>query len=231
MVVFGSWILKAYLLLTFAFLSNGGSVGSLLKAIWKVKTHSKCAVFCWASCRDRILTLDNLRRWRNKQMLTNACFLCLRDEETSYHLLLSCSVGVQIWHQVVLWFNMCWVYAGSLIVHLSNLHFCQLREKGHILWRISWTATMWSLWLERNKRCFKNKKTPEGNLAQLIKWRCASWAAVLPEFKSYLVEDIFRNWWEVINDQQCFLSIRLVWQPPNFDGSALGASGCLVLVE
>lgn len=88
----------------------------------------------------------------------------------------------------------------------------------------------WQLY--RLNRCFKNKVSSAKDVDQLVKWRSASLAAVLPEFSSLSVEYITRSCWEIINEHNVSSPLRLEWQPPppgsyklNFDGRALGAPG------
>lgn len=118
---------------------------------------------------------------------------------------------------------------GSLLDHLQNWQFYPFHGKGRLLWQISWVATVWSIWLERNNRCFRNKVSSIGDLSNLIRWRSALRAIVLPKFRSYSA-GVVQELVDVNKDHPNILSMRISWQPPprgvlkqNFDGSAHGA--------
>lgn len=65
------------------------------KAIWKSKTPSKVFFFLWTACRNRIPTIDLLGT--RGMCLTNVCSLCLANEESAYHILMSCAYAREVW--------------------------------------------------------------------------------------------------------------------------------------
>lgn len=69
--------------------SAGSNMISPLFNLWKLKAPGVIA-FSWLALQTRILTMDNLRR--QKIIMVNACPMCLVEEETVDHLLMSCRV-------------------------------------------------------------------------------------------------------------------------------------------
>lgn len=145
----------------------------------KAKPSSKCVVFCWAACQDKILTFDNLQQRQSKLVLVNGCILCLRNYETSCHLLLVCVVSfvtllsrfcsAYMESNFSSWFNASWVLIGSLISNFPSCNICMFKGKGRILWKVYWVAVLWSIWLERNSRCFRTKASSLEDFSCLVK--------------------------------------------------------------
>jgi hypothetical protein len=66
--------------------------------LWKLQVPIKLILFMWLSLHDRILTGENFRR--RGGIGPTACSLCLQDEETTQHLMVSCEITQQIWKEV-----------------------------------------------------------------------------------------------------------------------------------
>ena len=64
------------------------------KSIWKVKAPTKVASFFWTAALGKILTIDNLRRWRI--LIVDCCCMCKQDEEYVDHLLLHCCMAREL---------------------------------------------------------------------------------------------------------------------------------------
>lgn len=130
-------------------------------------------------------------------MLVYGCFLCLRNEENSVHLLLSCPFALQTWKENLL--GSIWV--GWLQVPLRNTFwvasFVTLRRKVIFYGRSAGWKQRGPYGLNETTDATRTKVLTVDEVAQLIEWRCASWVVVLPELRSYSVEDIARNWWDV----------------------------------
>ena len=85
-------------------------------------------MFGWLALKNRILTMDNLRR--KGIIVVNACLLCLQDEESVVHLLLKCKFTHRICNAVLDWF-------GLGAVGFSQIHFRSYMRRGLIiLWRL-----------------------------------------------------------------------------------------------
>lgn len=66
----------------------------LHKGIWIMGIPSKISFFMWNTFLNKILTLINLQRkgWN----LVNRCIMCLKKEESVYHLFIHCAIASKV---------------------------------------------------------------------------------------------------------------------------------------
>lgn len=64
------------------------------KSTWKVIVPTKVASFLWTAASGKILTIDNLSRWRI--LIVDWCCMCKQDEEYVDHLLLLCCMAREL---------------------------------------------------------------------------------------------------------------------------------------
>ena len=93
-------------------------------------------------------------------------------------------------------------------------------------------ANIWTIWKERNLRCFECKYSEVDKLPDKVKYLVATWVSPLHTFKGILVNTIMHNWKEVAFSRAYHQWISPRWCPPpigalklNFDGSAAGNPG------
>eukprot|EP00268_Persea_americana_P022762 TRINITY_DN2257_c1_g1_i1.p1 TRINITY_DN2257_c1_g1~~TRINITY_DN2257_c1_g1_i1.p1 ORF type:complete len:113 (-),score=8.22 TRINITY_DN2257_c1_g1_i1:477-815(-) len=60
-------------------------------SLWSTKALPRVIAFGWTALLGGILTMDNLRR--RKVIVVNACSMCLANEESIDHLILSCPLA------------------------------------------------------------------------------------------------------------------------------------------
>ena len=119
---------------------------------------SRVLAFAWLALRNKILTMDNIRPWN--MVVVHACLLCLADEESVDHLLLHCRLTKALCPCIFIDFSCSWVLLQSL-PKLFQQWFCPIsRFKGKTIWRLSFLAFIWTIWKERNIRCFEGISTP-----------------------------------------------------------------------
>ncbi|KAI8535204.1 hypothetical protein RHMOL_Rhmol10G0155600 [Rhododendron molle] len=99
---------------------------------------------------------------KNIVLNDQSCPLCLQHQEKLNHLFLHCMAN---W-----WFD----------TSYRNL------EK-HI-WEAYFYATIWSIWIMRNKLIFQNVTIGSEEVVDLIKYRVAMWMKVKFEIKVYSIE-------------------------------------------
>ncbi|KAG5583282.1 hypothetical protein H5410_053909 [Solanum commersonii] len=94
--------------------------------------------------------------WRNK------------TEETNNHLFLNCRVTTQLWNLFLGLTHTEWIMPE----HTTDLLSCWISRGGRKSkkkWRsIIPSCIWWSIWKERNNRCFENK----ANSIEKVKWNC-----------------------------------------------------------
>ncbi|OVA08929.1 Reverse transcriptase zinc-binding domain [Macleaya cordata] len=88
------------------------------KQIWFNKIPLKISFFMWTSYFNKILTLDNLKK--RGHHLPNACYFCLKHEETSNHILLHCQLTKEIWAEILPRKGWCWPFPESLALFIHG---------------------------------------------------------------------------------------------------------------
>ena len=84
--------------------------------------------------------------------------MCLKEEETVHHLLIHCKFAHKIWPFVLNCFDMK-VMSGTVKDLFLQWRLGSKGRRGKILWKLVLYATVWKIWLERNRRVFKNVST------------------------------------------------------------------------
>ncbi|WMV13212.1 hypothetical protein MTR67_006597 [Solanum verrucosum] len=125
------------------------------KMIWKVKVPFKVACFTWLLAKQVVLTQDN--RMKKGLDLCSRCFFCECETETINHLFLHCKETVKLWQIFINKRGISWSMPGSIKEALA----CWNRDgnqSGHReRWKIVPACIWWTIWLERNQRCFEDK--------------------------------------------------------------------------
>jgi len=136
------------------------------KLIWKVKIPLKVSCFTWLLAKQAVLTQENLMK-RGIQ-LSPRCFLCGEEAETVNHLFLHCRITNILWSIFINSKGLLWVMPRNIVQALkiwsSFAYISGHKER----WKIIPTCIWWSVWKERNLRCFQNKS----NSIQKMKMNC-----------------------------------------------------------
>ena len=61
-------------------------------------------------------------------------------------------------------------------------------------------ATVWKLWLERNRRVFNNKSNAAEEIVESIVWIASEWVCKRKEFVGISLEDLNRSWASVLKE-------------------------------
>lgn len=125
---------------------------SPLVGVWRLRIMPRVTVFDWLAIRGNIITIDNLRR--NNVLTVNACPLCLKVKESMDHLLLACDTAQGLWRAFLVLFGCEWVLSRRVDEHFQSWNLAVDSKRGRMMWRLSLMADLWSLWKERNVRCF-----------------------------------------------------------------------------
>ena len=94
------------------------------------------------------------------------------------------------------------------------------------MWKLSFLVAIWSLWKERNSRCFKGKSLDVNKIADNVKHLVALWVSHLPLLKGISTNIILLNW-DVVA-LSCPVSRRIYprWHPPPHGPLKLSFDGC-----
>ncbi|KAJ9561536.1 hypothetical protein OSB04_006696 [Centaurea solstitialis] len=129
-------------------------------AVW-FKGHIHKHAFCmWLACWKRLPTQDRLRLWKEEPPDYN-CSLCHNIEDSHSHLFFGCNVASQIWLGVTLAIG--WMDAPTLLTDALEV----VRSKA-LIHRLALSASVYEIWMERNKRLFTNEKRAVVQIVQQI---------------------------------------------------------------
>ncbi|KAL9674957.1 hypothetical protein QQ045_003156 [Rhodiola kirilowii] len=105
-----------------------------------------------------------------------SCVLCGSAQESSDHLLIHCAWSWRVWTDGLRWWGTNWVAPGTAQMLLESWELSGSSKTSKRLWKILCYAILWSIWEERNRRCFQNRKRSEEEVGELVKARVAWWA-------------------------------------------------------
>ncbi|KAJ1695517.1 hypothetical protein LUZ63_012215 [Rhynchospora breviuscula] len=130
-------------------LVSAGKVKFHLQNLWRLKIPPTVKTFLFLLAQDRLLTQCQLmRRNINVQHL---CHLCQQDLlETADHLFCICPFSMTLWNRLGL--STVAVQGAQKLL----LHLCSLDKLNPMSTKIA--TALWSLWLERNNRLFRNER-------------------------------------------------------------------------
>jgi hypothetical protein len=123
--------------------------------IWKAIVPPKVKFFFWLALHGRLWTAERRRRHGLQQ--DGTCVLCDQSEETTNHLLCSCTVTRELWVRLL---------SPAGFLHLAPLQGSTLVDwwlqarvgmpaDGRRAFDSLTLVTSWILWKERNKRTFE----------------------------------------------------------------------------
>lgn len=101
----------------------------------------------------KILTIDKLQR-RN-HILANGCILCLQNAEDVHHQFIHCSFTIKVLHVIFQLFVVDWVMPRTDTELFEHWKYGSSSYRGKVVWKLMLVATLWNVWLERNRRVFK----------------------------------------------------------------------------
>ena len=134
--------------------------------VWKPKIPYKVNHFTWLLAKEVVLTQKNIKK--RKFLLCSRCFLCEEQAETVNHLFLHCKWTDQLWRIFSSLRKIIWVKPRNIAQLLNcqiNIGNTTIKEER---WRIVPACIWWTVWKERNQRCFEGKK----NNLQNFKMNC-----------------------------------------------------------
>ena len=166
-----------------------------LRSLWKLKAPPRVLVFGWLALRNRILTMNNLRR--GGMVVVNACPLCLKDEEFVDHILLKRNFAHRTWSVVLGWFGFSWVLPNSLSDPFEAWICPSMAPRGKEMWKLSFLAVIWIIWKKRNTRHFKGIASCVNSITDKIKLFVALWVSINPNFQGILLDQVLLNWKEI----------------------------------
>lgn len=124
--------------------------------VWFSSHIPKCSLISWLAIHNKLSTSDRLVQFG---VIDSSCCSFCTDEETHDHLFFNCPYTKQVWDIVSLKSQFRW-HAQTLASWVS--HLCTFKGKGlsSIIAKLSFTVTLYHVWIERNTRKFQNVQHP-----------------------------------------------------------------------
>ena len=129
--------------------------------------------------------------------IVNGWPMCFRHEESVNHLMLNCKTTRFIWMSVVGWFEFCCALPNSLLELFQAWKAPIGDSRGKVMWRLSFLAVIWTIWKERNLRCFKGIASSESNVVEKLKFFVALWVSINASFRGYSLQQTMYHWKEL----------------------------------
>lgn len=125
------------------------------RMVWKTKIPYKVNYFTWLLAKEAILTHENLNERGFR--LHSRCFLCEEQRETVNHLFLHCKWTEHLWQMFITMRKITWVKPGRIKEVLKCWNRDGFANRKEERWKIVPSCIWWTVWLERNHRCFAGK--------------------------------------------------------------------------
>ncbi|XP_017256587.1 uncharacterized protein LOC108226154 [Daucus carota subsp. sativus] len=159
--------------------------------IWKLKVPHKIKIFLW-KLQLSILPTKVLLSTRNIIPDDGSwCPLCSTDKENIPHLFWECSYAKMVWSQMFSWWQINPIPQEEMSVMSI---WSQVRQfsikKAKVAWRVSVSATFWSIWLARNQKIFRHADIPVLSLVVYIKHLIKEWCLAFS-----LIHGSSVSWW------------------------------------
>nr|XP_025703058.1 uncharacterized protein LOC112803815 [Arachis hypogaea] len=132
---------------------------SFTRAIWKGFVPPRIELLSWFVLIGRVNTKDRLCRLRVIDQHDTLCVLCSKSEETVFHLFLGCDITWQVWCAWLHAFGRSWCPPGNLKDHFESWITMAIWKVERKRWFLGFFAVVWTIWLERNSRLFRNHRS------------------------------------------------------------------------
>lgn len=159
------------------------------KLIWKIKLPPKIICFSWTALYEACLTQDNLAK--KKLQIVNRCYLCQKEAESHSHLFLHCTITAELWNMFYSLFGLSWVMPNSIKEAFESWCCWKVDNTIKQTWKMIPAVICWSIWKERNRKCFDGLSTPlhslkGGCLVCLYSWVNMSFVDSVDSFLNFV---------------------------------------------
>jgi len=161
--------------------------------VWHKQIPSKVSVFAWGLFQKRLPTKDNLMHMHVIQPENAVCALGCGQQETTNHLFLDCNIFSSLWYQVWHWLDISSTMPSDINhYYLQFTNMAGLPKGTHSFLRISWFASAWVLWKERNTCIFQNAVFSPASMLYKVKLYSFLWLKAGRANFNYCYHD----WWQ-----------------------------------
>ncbi|XP_048502690.1 uncharacterized protein LOC125498510 [Beta vulgaris subsp. vulgaris] len=155
--------------------SDAHCPNSVVPGIWRGLVPHRVEIFTWLALLRKLNTKDRLVRLGIIDVALSHCVFCNASQESCDHIFLQCPMAWSLWSWWLSVWNVHWSFPSS-----PREAFDQWTppKKGRFfkkIWAASFLIIMWTLWKERNSRCFENNFSSLAQLQDLVILRLCWW--------------------------------------------------------
>ena len=172
--------------------SNPHHLPVMRRELWGGLVPHRIEIFSWLALLGKLNTKAKLVHLGILEASNATCNLCNSAQETNDHLFLHCPVASSLWSWWLSLWNVQWVFPKSTREAFDQWFPPKSGRFFKKIWMASFFIIMWSLWKERNCRCFENVCTPPVRLRELVIIRLCWWLKGWGESFPYGPNEVLR---------------------------------------
>lgn len=112
--------------------------------------------------------------------MANRCFMCQRNAESHSHLFLHCTVAASLWNMFLSLFGLRWVMPQNFREACESWNLWKVNSSFRKIWKMIPAAISWTIFNERNRRCFDGISTAVKSLKAFCLVHLFSWGHLAP---------------------------------------------------
>jgi len=169
-------------------------VDSLVSTVWKKLAPPKVEFFMWLALLGRLNTKQRLYAKGLLQEDQITCQLCSLQPESLDHILLLCPYSQNVWTVLAAELGHALTIAVSFREHYEKwMDKPWRRELSKKIWRATFFAIAWNIWMTRNEVVFQSKVFNHEDICRSIKRQVAFWTKAWKEELPCSVDEYARN--------------------------------------
>ena len=172
---------------------NSQRTNKSFKGLWKGLVPFRIEIFLWLAIQEKLNTKAKLGRLGIIPVAESVCTFCGLWPESPSHLLLHCQFSWALWAWWLQIWELKWVPPSSLYEAFFQWQFPSHNPFFKKIWCAIFFIIPWTLWKERNTRCFENKANNQAHLQNLVLLRLSWWIKGWNDAFSYTSDDVIRN--------------------------------------
>ncbi|KAL9674201.1 hypothetical protein QQ045_030471 [Rhodiola kirilowii] len=170
--------------------------------VWSGLAPPKVEMLVWRIYHDSLPTKDSLARKGVLSLSQNLnCDLCNQHAESPDHLFLQCNWSWNLWTWCIRWWGCNWVLPQTMKNLLQGWVIPRTTKTYKRFWKTLSYAIIWTIWEERNKRCFSDQRRRVEDAGEVVKTRLAWWIKFRNSGSPYTLTTIRRCIEEVRKNQ------------------------------
>ncbi len=163
------------------------------RGVWRIPSLPKINFFAWQRCHTKILTYDILQKKCFYD--PSICSLCSENAESAVHLFLECNFSKQVWTSLIQNLDPNFKLPGTMADLFSNWATsypgpAPKNQTNKTAWAVLPKIISWQIWLERNRRIFRNTKQNHKILENKIKCQIKECLANIKDDSKLSQQDI-----------------------------------------